>query len=120
MPSHRKSPTVYHKPSATFYWAPTRAWELLLGALLALGVLPKINNRMLLNTGSFIGLSLIAFSVFMFDYDTVFPGHNALLPCLGAALLIYCSQNKDTFGYQLLSYKPLVFIGLYRSNACFL
>jgi peptidoglycan/LPS O-acetylase OafA/YrhL len=37
---------VYHQPSATFYLAPTRAWELLLGSLLALGLFPPIGNRM--------------------------------------------------------------------------
>lgn len=103
---------AYHKPSATFYWAPTRAWELLIGSILALGVLPKPQNKFISNIGATLGLALIAYAVICFDYDTVFPGFNALYPCLGTALLIYFNQNEGSYVGKILSWKLFVFVGL--------
>lgn len=51
---------VNHQPSATFYLAPTRAWELLLGSLLALGLFPSIGDRIVREALSVLGLGLIA------------------------------------------------------------
>ena len=47
---------VAHKPSATFYLAPTRAWELLLGSLLAVRAIP--NSKVVYggNSGEFLAL----------------------------------------------------------------
>ncbi|MEZ5902034.1 MAG: acyltransferase family protein [Alphaproteobacteria bacterium] len=101
-----------YKPSATFYWAPTRAWELLLGAFLALGFIPLPSRRWLLEVLGILGLCLIGYAVFAFDYDTAFPGLNALFPCLGASLLIYANQSRQTVSKKFLGLKPLVFIGL--------
>lgn len=101
-----------HKPSATFYWAPTRAWELIIGAILALRVIPSIKRRWQSELLGVIGFLLIAYAVFFFDYDTEFPGLNALFPCLGSALLIYSQSTQKSLTYFVLSRKPLVFIGL--------
>jgi len=102
-----------HKPSATFYWAPTRAWELLLGALLALGFIPRIKKQLWSETLGILGICLIVYAVFIFDYDTSFPGINAVFPCFGAGLLIYANQDEgQTLSRKLLSLKPLVLIGL--------
>ncbi|MGH1403097.1 MAG: acyltransferase family protein [Alphaproteobacteria bacterium] len=101
-----------NKPSATFYWAPTRAWELLLGSIIALKAIPLVSNKGIMEAIGAIGLGLIVYAVFAFDYDTVFPGVNAVYPCLGAALLIYAHQGHITVSSKILSLKPLVFIGL--------
>ena len=101
-----------HKPSATFYWSPTRAWELLLGALIACNCLPILKAKWQSEIIGWVGVSLICYAVFIFDYDTSFPGLNALYPCLGTALLIYANQCTNTFWSRVLSLKILVFIGL--------
>lgn len=103
---------VHHKPSATFYWAPTRAWELLIGSLLALNALPSLKSKWQSELLGSLGLLLIGYSVLFFDYDTAFPGLNALYPCLGAALLIYAGKEHETLSGRFLALKPLVFIGL--------
>ncbi|MGF1345022.1 acyltransferase family protein, partial [Streptomyces flavovirens] len=41
---------AYVKPSATFYLLPTRAWELLLGAMLALEAVPDLRSDILRQT----------------------------------------------------------------------
>jgi SGNH domain (fused to AT3 domains) len=48
----------------------------------------------------------------MFGKQTIFPGFNALFPCLGAWLIIYAGESGASFVKAILSFKPLVFIGL--------
>lgn len=97
-------------PSFSFYLLPTRYWELSFGALAAIGVIKKPNNKILIEVLSFIGLFLIAYSVFTFNAETIFPGYMALIPVLGATLLIVNAES--TVVGRFLSLKPIVFIGL--------
>ncbi len=99
-------------PNAGFYLAPTRVWELALGSLLALSVLPVITNTIYANLIALIGLLLIALSVFTYTESTTFPGLTAIVPCIGAGLIIYTNQSVRTAVGIALSLKPLVFIGL--------
>lgn len=92
---------VYNKPSATFYLLPTRAWELMLGAILAIGVLKPINTKFAREALSFFGFLLIVISIFFYDKNTLFPGYAALLPCLGTFLIIYTGIHTDEGGYLL-------------------
>jgi|EndMetStandDraft_8_1072994.scaffolds.fasta_scaffold12244_3 peptidoglycan/LPS O-acetylase OafA/YrhL len=103
---------VSHAPTATFYLAPSRTWELLLGALLALGVLPALQHRLWRETLAVLGLALLVYSVVGFSERTAFPGYNALVPCLAAALLIYLGASGPTLVGRGLSAPVLVAIGL--------
>ena len=95
-----------HEPGVAFYW-PTRAWELLLGSMIALtGSGPRRTREVI----SIAGLLLIAFSLFAFDVTTPFPGYSALVPVLGAAAVIY--GGGETFVGRALSLQPLVWVGL--------
>jgi len=71
-----------------FYMFPPRAWELGLGAVIALGGSPVVTNRMAREALSVGGVALIAFGVFSLNAASTFPGVNAVAPCLGAALVI--------------------------------
>ncbi|WP_413989288.1 acyltransferase family protein [Labrys okinawensis] len=97
---------------AAFYMAPTRAWELLVGALLALGAVPKIEWAWLRETLAALGLALIVAGCLLFYKNMPFPGERALVPCIGAALLIHAGTSGPTLVGRLLSLRPLVFIGL--------
>lgn len=101
---------TYRKPEMSFYLLPTRAWELMLGALLSLGVFKRVENRFAADALSLLGAAMIAASVAFFNTATPFPGYNALLPCVGAAMVIYAGE-KSVFG-RILSFRPLVFTGL--------
>ncbi len=104
---------IYKHPNATFYLFPPRAWELMIGGILAIGYPKKINNKVLNNLISLIGLSLILYSVFFFNSQTRFPGYYALIPCIGAFLIIYANTcDNENFVSKLLKNKILVWIGL--------
>ncbi len=74
------------KPSASFYLLPFRAWELGLGTLVALGVLSKLPKVLLsvLSVPAVISLLALPFWPTGFPH----PGFDALLVCLGTAVLI--------------------------------
>ena len=104
---------VYNYPVATFYLMPTRAWELLFGSVLALDETPQLKSNTNRNIGSIIGISLIVYSIIRYSPLTLFPGPNALLPVLGACLIIYSGGGgKEVIVNKFLSLKPIVYIGL--------
>ena len=100
-------------PHAAFYLAQTRVWELMLGALLAAAPLPKIKFQGLRESLVLLGVLLIVVAVYGFTSDTPFPGWAALVPCLGAALIIYAGMDEtQTLVTKVLSLTPFVFVGL--------
>lgn len=103
-------------PRFTFYWLPTRAWELMLGAYLMLSPLPKLKSRFAVEIVGLVGLFCLGFAYFTLKETSAFPGPGALLPCLGTALLIYAGEHADSTGKsyasRLLELKPFVWIGL--------
>jgi peptidoglycan/LPS O-acetylase OafA/YrhL len=101
---------VRDMPGFTFYMAPTRMWELFVGALLALGNVRTNLSRIKRESLAWLGFALIAYAVLAFTSSTPFPGVNAVFPVLGASLLIQFGQN--TSAGWLLSRKPLVFVGI--------
>lgn len=105
---------VSHAPMAAFYLLQSRAWELLLGSIIAL--LPAVpvlkNNRVLREGAGLAALALLILPLFLYSSATPFPGLTALPPCLGAALLILSSGQGQTLAGRLLSLRPLVFVGL--------
>lgn len=107
--------------SAAFYLLHARAWELLVGSFIAFyfARYPQQQAapiRPWHQLGALAGLGLIAFGVFSFDHSTVFPGLNALVPTLGAALIIVCARRQTWVG-QLLASRPLVAVGLISYSA---
>jgi len=103
---------IHFFPSATFYLLPTRAWELLLGALLALRKEPFITDKRARESIGWLGVCLIVFAVFSYNSDTPFPGVAAVPPCAGTALVILSSMPTRSVVGRILSLKPVVFIGL--------
>lgn len=108
---------INHDPAGAFYFLPARAWEMLFGSLLAStkGFDKTKLNIAMANILSFAGLLLICWGIFSFNHGTIFPGWNALFPCLGSVLLIYSggtTENNKPLIAKFLSLKPVVFIGL--------
>jgi peptidoglycan/LPS O-acetylase OafA/YrhL len=71
-------------PIWAFYSLPTRAWELSVGALIAL--LPSLRRQS--SWLACTGLVLLVVSAFWFNETTAFPGLYALVPVLGTAALL--------------------------------
>lgn len=103
---------VPHAPETAFYLLPDRAWELMLGGVLAIGNFPLPSRRWLREILALIGVALIAFAVFAYNTETPFPGWTAIPPCLGAALLIYTGSSGTSVIGATLSSAPLVGVGL--------
>ncbi len=104
---------VAEKPNAAFYLLPTRFWELMAGALLALGALPAVTSRRVASCTASIGVILIAVSIFSFSSATAFPGAHALLPVLGTVLIIHAGIfTRDSGVARALSLPPVVFVGM--------
>lgn len=108
---------------STFFSLPARGWELLLGALLALGsrsirgvVGRAPGSHAVEQAAGAVGLMLIGYAVFAFDRTTPFPGVLALVPTLGTALIILFG-HRDTVVGRVLGSRPLVGIGLISYSA---
>jgi peptidoglycan/LPS O-acetylase OafA/YrhL len=99
-------------PGTAFYDLVPRAWELLLGSLLALKAVPPLAGRALREIAGIMGIGLIALSISVLSKDTAFPGYSALFPCVGAFLIIYAGENGPSLVTTILSSRPLVFIGV--------
>jgi peptidoglycan/LPS O-acetylase OafA/YrhL len=106
---------VKFSPAAAFYLAPLRFWEFLMGAGLpsfaSLRTFARDDNKFLPVILAAAGLGMILFAGLTLTRASAFPGLGALLPCLGAALLIWAGQ-RDNAVSRLLSLKPIVFLGL--------
>ena len=81
-------------PSAGFFLLPTRAWEMLLGGLIFFVPKEKIPYKKPIE---FIGFSLIAISCYIFSTNTLWPSYNAILPALGAFLILLAHQQNSIF-----------------------
>jgi len=99
---------------ANFYLAPSRVWELFAGSIAAFTV--QKHGLRANNTLSLIGLAAILFSIFAYDERTPFPSVYALLPVVGAVLLVLFA-DKETLVAKLLSTKVFVGIGLISYSA---
>lgn len=95
---------------ANFYLLPTRAWELMVGGVIAAS--PRIELRpqfrSLLAIG---GIVMIAACVVMYSSKTPFPGAAAIPPVLGTALVVLSGHNRSNEGYAFLGAPPLVVVG---------
>jgi peptidoglycan/LPS O-acetylase OafA/YrhL len=103
--------SVSHDSSAAFYLTYSRVWELLLGSMLAMEIIPANKSSWLSNALGLTGLVLILASVFLYTQDTPFPGFAAIPPTLGSALIIYAGNGERALVNRILGLRPIVFIG---------
>ena len=101
--------------NTAYFLLQSRFFELSIGATLAvfwqsLPLAKKWINTIL----SIVGLLLIVLPAIYLQKESLFPGLNALWPCLGAAFLIYSNKGNDSNeGYinTILRNKFIVLIG---------
>jgi len=127
---------IKHDMVATFYSPQTRFWELLSGSLLAWVTLYKkdtfanvklkidlwlsrivysekqeADGKTLSNILSFIGLLLLVYGFWRINKELSFPGKWALVPVIGAVLII-TAGSKAWVNRVILSNKVAVWFGL--------
>lgn len=110
---------VRQDPATTFYLLHARAWELAIGALVALHLdgrprlaLPAAGAEAL----ALAGLALVLASMATCDQTTPFPSLYTLPPTLGTALLLLAAGPATRTG-RLLGSRALVGVGLISYSA---
>ena len=114
------------QPSWSYFGLHTRAWELGVGALLAV-LWPFFSSRsgLLRPWIGWMGALAIMYSVVAFNAVTTFPGYVALLPVMGTALIIASGRPQADITmhpaslHRILAVKPLQYIGA-RSYALYI
>jgi peptidoglycan/LPS O-acetylase OafA/YrhL len=96
-----------------FFSLPSRAWELGIGALLAVGAARLAGlPRGLANAGGWLGLGMIGAAGLLIDTSTPFPGTAALLPVLGTALAMLPGMRGTAEApARFLGLRPARFLG---------
>jgi peptidoglycan/LPS O-acetylase OafA/YrhL len=100
-------------PVLAYYSPFTRAWELALGALVAVGArwlvrLPKN----LAAVFSWVGLFGVLTAAFVFNAQTPYPGWAVALPVLSTALIIAAGTAAPTLGVErALGLRPFLWLG---------
>lgn len=94
-----------------FYGLPTRAWQLALGALLALHgpALSRLPSPPIA-IGGWLGIALLGVAAAVLDPTTGYPGFAALLPTTAVALVILGGARPGGPG-RLLGVAPLRLLG---------
>jgi peptidoglycan/LPS O-acetylase OafA/YrhL len=108
--------SIQSDPINAFYSPLSRSWELLVGALCTCFSFGNSKgtrqlNQIHSNLLSYIGILLIAIAIFLINAKNSFPGWWALLPTIGAALLILAT-SKANVNNILLSNKVMVWLGV--------
>jgi peptidoglycan/LPS O-acetylase OafA/YrhL len=96
--------------ASIFYLLPFRAFEFAMGGLVVWIEGRRMRWPATADLLFVSGLALIAFAVFSFHSEMLFPSWRALVPCAGAALIIY-SGDRSRFS-AVVRWQPVVWIGL--------
>jgi peptidoglycan/LPS O-acetylase OafA/YrhL len=104
--------TPQHQP-ASFFLLPTRAWELLAGAGLAVaGTVPNRVPGAIRACAGWLGLAAIVATTVRFSDLTRFPGAAAILPVSATVLVLAAGTDGYRFGpTRLLDHRPLTWLG---------
>ncbi|HMI18738.1 MAG TPA: acyltransferase family protein [Sphingomonas sp.] len=103
---------AHRNGTIAFYLVPFRAWELLAGSILATGVIPPLSRWWARSIVGLAGLAGILLPMATTLLPLPFPGLGAVAPVLGAAAVIYAGSGGKHLVSPILSWKPIVFVGL--------
>ncbi len=96
-------------PEAAYFLTPARAWQLASGALISFFTISSERARRAL---PWTGVALIAAGALMITGATPYPGVTAIIPTLGACLILLGGPNppKSSFD-RVVRTKPVQFLG---------
>ena len=84
------------RSATAFFMSPPRAWEFLIGGLVATPGFPVLRHALAQQIARGVALVLIAIPIFSLRQGPGFPGFNALAPCIGAAMFIWSGIGVPT------------------------
>ena len=112
---------TYTSQRFAFYLMPSRAWEFALGALTLLHFgMPAVNttpqakpraSQSALRVVGVVGAGCIFAAALLFNSSQPFPGLRALLPAIGAALILAAGARDEGGISRLLACRPMQAIG---------
>lgn len=98
-------------PAAAFYLLPFRAFELLIGAALALPGVRFPKGPAAGGVAVASGVALVLAGMVLITEQSPFPGLLALVPCLGTALAIWGGERSDNLATRLVGSRVPRFFG---------
>ncbi len=88
-------------PTSSYFLLPSRAWEMLMGAIAFLYPLShKKNHRFL----PWFGIAIILFSTFLINKTDLWPSYLTSLPILGTFLIIASNQKNIILDNKIMQY----------------
>jgi peptidoglycan/LPS O-acetylase OafA/YrhL len=93
------------RSATAFFMSPPRAWEFLIGGLVACPEFPLLRKEWAQKVVRGTSLVLLAIPIFSLRQGPGFPGVNALAPCIGAAMFIWSGIGVPTA--ERSRYSPL-------------
>lgn len=102
------------QPGAAYFSTLTRAWELGLGALIALVPATALRRlgRVPTTLLAALGLALVAVACVVLDDGTAFPGYAAALPVVGSALVLLAGAGAARpLTDVVLAWRPVRVVG---------
>jgi len=88
-------------PGAAFYLMPTRAWQFALGAMIVFrgdSIRDFTGARPIIRYAGIVGLALIVASAALLPSTIVYPGAWAVIPSVGAFLVILAGESRPDEG----------------------
>ena len=100
--------------TASFFLLPARAWEMLLGAILAVrqpqgdeGAGPGVGRSLI----GWAGLGGIFTACLWYSAATPYPGWQALVPCVGTVMFLWSQERGPVGSGRLLARQPVRLAG---------
>ncbi len=98
-------------PYGGFFSPVIRSAEFLLGAFLAVDILPRLKSRWINEALAAAGLLLILSNLPRVHATPFFPRIEVLTACIGTALFIYSAGARDSLVTRLMATRPMVLMG---------
>jgi peptidoglycan/LPS O-acetylase OafA/YrhL len=97
-------------PNAAFYLLPFRVFEFVIGGAMVFALRYRFPHPWLNEIVFLLGLALIFYAIAFYSVTTPFPSYFALVPCLGAALIIFAGSAP--LSRWVLANRVMVYLGL--------
>lgn len=97
---------------AGYYLLPSRAWQMLAGAILAIYPIKFEKTSSVKVALALISFCCLLLPPFILDDSVPFPGLAAIPSTVGACLLIVLGLGEPVFLTRILSTRPMIFLGL--------
>jgi len=99
--------------ASNFYLLPSRAWELLMGVVLTLGIASESrpSSGVMRQVVSSCALAALILSLVFITQEDALPGVLSLIP-VGSTVALLWSSGPGTLAYRLLTFRPMTTVGL--------